>query len=62
MNGSAPKIGIPVVEVKMDNLGQTSIVAPGIPPETVCKLLVGIVIELMFTSFERRRILKSDGT
>jgi hypothetical protein len=63
MNGTIPsKLGTIILEIKMDNLGQVSVVGPGVPPETVCKALLGIVIELIFTSFEKRRILKSDGT
>lgn len=52
-----PRIEIPndepIIELKVMKSGQVYLQAPRVHPRDVCKLLNGVIVDLMFASFQK---------
>lgn len=46
-----------IFSLKLDQLGNVEMWAPAFPPEQVCSFLFQTIMNLMFQTFERKRIV-----
>ena len=50
-----------VLDLKADEFGNVTLYAPGVPVEGVVKIMIGLVIDLIFQSLEKKRIETVQG-
>ena len=48
--------GKTILKLETDEFGNITLYAPNIPPETVIKILAGVCVDLIFSSFTRKTI------